>query len=228
MAAYLSDPEVKAKKKAYMAQYYSDPENKAKRKAQQAEYYSRYYSENKARWAEDYSGPENKAKRKAQQAEYYSKNKAARKAYNAEYHSKPENKAKVKARKVAYLNDPDFKAKRKAHQASYNSSVQGVFRKCRSGARQRDIPFELTPTDVDILIANSDMKCSVSGVSLSLNVGDPHKASIDRIDSSMGYVYDNVQIVSTAVNRMKLDLKHWDFIELCRSITKHNEPVGGV
>ena len=45
-------------------------------------------------------------------------------------------------------------------------------------------------------------------------------ASIDRIDSSLGYDLDNVQLVCASANRAKLDLSEKDFVELCRAVSK--------
>lgn len=45
-------------------------------------------------------------------------------------------------------------------------------------------------------------------------------ASIDRIDSSLGYDLDNVQLVCASANRAKMDLSEKDFVELCRAVSK--------
>ena len=42
--------------------------------------------------------------------------------------------------------------------------------------------------------------------------------SIDRINSDLGYTYDNINIVSSFVNWMKLDLSEESFLEIIRKI----------
>lgn len=66
---------------------------------------------------------------------------------------------------------------------------------------------------VDLLIAQQG-RCALSGVLLTRNIRDMRKASIDRIDSSVGYVKGNVRIVAWAANRIKQnmsdeELKDW-------------------
>jgi hypothetical protein len=45
--------------------------------------------------------------------------------------------------------------------------------------------------------------------------------SIDRIDSSAGYVRGNVQFVCDVVNRMKQDLPQNEFFVWCRRVLEH-------
>jgi hypothetical protein len=47
-------------------------------------------------------------------------------------------------------------------------------------------------------------------------------ASLDRIDSSKGYVEGNVQWVHKRINIMKNDLSDSEFIEWCRVVSKNN------
>lgn len=65
--------------------------------------------------------------------------------------------------------------------------------------------------------------CALSGEVLYLKQGyrtDSNKttASLDRIDSSKGYIIDNIQWVHKEVNAMKQNLNQNYFIELCRKV----------
>lgn len=69
-------------------------------------------------------------------------------------------------------------------------------------------------------------KCSYSGVILQKPLyrkkNDPrYVASLDRIDSSKGYVKGNIQFVSASINYMKSFLSHEQTVELCKTIAKH-------
>lgn len=44
--------------------------------------------------------------------------------------------------------------------------------------------------------------------------------SVDRIDSRLGYVQGNVQLICWQVNIAKHDLSSEDFLKLCRSVAK--------
>lgn len=60
-------------------------------------------------------------------------------------------------------------------------------------------------------------KCNISGIELDWNT-----ASLDRIDSSIGYTKDNVQWVHSIVNKMKLNMKDEELIKWCKLITENN------
>jgi len=50
-----------------------------------------------------------------------------------------------------------------------------------------------------------------------------NNVSIDRIDSSKGYLKDNVQLVCSVVNRMKSDLSTQELYNICKLITINYE-----
>lgn len=70
-----------------------------------------------------------------------------------------------------------------------------------------------------------DGTCPYSGIGLSLprskDNSPMYTASLDRIDSSKGYVEGNVQFVSTAINWMKGSMTHEETIGLCKLIAQH-------
>ena len=47
------------------------------------------------------------------------------------------------------------------------------------------------------------------------------KVSPDRIDSSLGYIKGNVQLVLASVNTFKMDMCQDEFIALCKAIAKN-------
>jgi hypothetical protein len=49
---------------------------------------------------------------------------------------------------------------------------------------------------------------------------NPLSCSIDRIDSSKGYVYDNVQLVTAKTNFSKGNMSNEEYIEQCRKVIK--------
>ena len=50
-------------------------------------------------------------------------------------------------------------------------------------------------------------------------------ASLDRIDSSKGYIEGNIQWVHKDINRMKGDSSDNDFIKLCKIISDFNVDI---
>lgn len=57
--------------------------------------------------------------------------------------------------------------------------------------------------------------CALSGLPISIKA---HTASLDRIDSSKGYIEDNVQWLHKDVNMMKRHYEQNYFISLCKRI----------
>lgn len=45
-----------------------------------------------------------------------------------------------------------------------------------------------------------------------------YTASIDRIDSSKGYIKGNIQIVHKTLNKMKLNMRDEEFIAICEEV----------
>jgi hypothetical protein len=75
-------------------------------------------------------------------------------------------------------------------------------------------------------------RCALTGVKLEFTRGgeywggkwcNPRSCTIDRIDSSKGYEFGNVQLVICEVNVVKRDLPDGDFKALCAKVTAHQK-----
>jgi hypothetical protein len=60
--------------------------------------------------------------------------------------------------------------------------------------------------------------------SIIAKVRNPKRASLDRIDSSKGYIRGNVQFVCHMANIAKCDYTHEQMLEFCRAITAQFAP----
>ncbi len=92
-------------------------------------------------------------------------------------------------------------------------------------AIRRDYEFSVRIEYAWSLYLEQDKKCALSGVPISFSrqrKKHASTASLDRIDSSIGYVNDNIQWVHKTINRMKLDFQQSEFIEWCRRIAQMN------
>lgn len=88
-------------------------------------------------------------------------------------------------------------------------------------ARRRNIPFctKLTIKYAWDLFIKQDKKCALSGLDIELYRSKiRNTASLDRIDSSLGYTRKNVQWLHKSVNNLKCGLNNKDTIDLCRKI----------
>lgn len=63
--------------------------------------------------------------------------------------------------------------------------------------------------------------CAYSGLPLSIEANHTHVVSLDRVDSSKGYVKGNLQLVSWMVNKMKQDFGEQEFLKVCLNITEN-------
>ena len=90
--------------------------------------------------------------------------------------------------------------------------------------KSRVLEFDITIDYAWNLYEKQNGKCNLSGLSIpfSENSSEYGVASLDRIDSSKGYIEGNVQWVHQDVNKMKFDLSQSRLIELCHLICKIN------
>ncbi len=91
--------------------------------------------------------------------------------------------------------------------------------------KKRDKDFDLDLPYLKELFESQDGTCPYSGVKLTLALSkkknDQHStASLDRIDSSKGYIKGNVQFVSITINLMKNSMTHDETVEFCKIITE--------
>ncbi len=96
-------------------------------------------------------------------------------------------------------------------------------------AKARKLPFKITMEYAWNLFLKQHKKCALTGLALSFpkDARDTsHNASLDRIDSTKGYVEGNVQWVDKRINFMKTTLENQEFIELCSLVSKNSNLIG--
>lgn len=82
--------------------------------------------------------------------------------------------------------------------------------------------FNITEEDLFDLWSKQDGKCAYSKLPMSAASNQLYTVSLDRIDSSTGYIVGNIQLVCAAVNRMKQEFTQDVFLTLCNLITQNN------
>ena len=99
--------------------------------------------------------------------------------------------------------------------------------KILEGAKRRRLEFTITPDYIQSLFDKQQGRCALSGLPLKLKTrykDSEYTASLDRIDSSIGYIPGNVQWVHKHINKMKMEFDNDYFIECCRQIALHHTP----
>jgi hypothetical protein len=81
-----------------------------------------------------------------------------------------------------------------------------IYSRLKASAKKRNIPFSLTLTD--IYAFDFPLVCPILQIPLGWYRGNArdNSYSFDRINSSLGYEFDNIQIISLKANRAKNDL----------------------
>ena len=95
--------------------------------------------------------------------------------------------------------------------------------KSRTG---RNMEFDLTPEYIQDLFDKSNGCCAITGISFDMELGkhrnrNPYRPSVDRIDSTKGYIKDNIQIVLSIVNTLRLDYSNDVIHTVIKEWNKH-------
>jgi len=135
------------------------------------------------------------------------------------YHTNEKRKAQVQAaskrnqvinrernnflKRESYLKNKDH-LRAQSIAADHAKQEQYILRALRSKAKYRNLEFNLTIEDIVL-----PKECPVFKTPLIFGRGtqkhSPNAYSVDRIDSSKGYIKGNIQIISELANRMKQD-----------------------
>lgn len=97
-------------------------------------------------------------------------------------------------------------------------------------AKKRNMKFNITIKQAYNLWKKQKGICALSGDKLKFAITanrnpDDETASLDRIDSSKGYIISNVQWIHKKLNLMKREIHQIDFINWCNKVTKYQESV---
>lgn len=108
------------------------------------------------------------------------------------------------------------------YEGEYSELRRKYFSNIKSRAKRKKIPFEVGIVEIYNLLKKQGSRCKVSGIDISIT---EHTASLDRIDSGLGYLKNNIQWVHKEVNCAKNSLSQDAFINLCGIITKYNNII---
>jgi hypothetical protein len=117
-------------------------------------------------------------------------------------------KKKYNNRKIIFLN---------------NTKISYSFWKgLKYGAKYRNFEFNITPEYIWKLFKNQKELCALTGNEIYLLPYYTRTASLDRINSNIGYVEGNLQWVHVKVNMLKMNFSEDDLIHWCKKIYEHN------
>ena len=98
------------------------------------------------------------------------------------------------------------------------------FGRIKYKAKIRHIEVSITIKDVWELYLKQDKVCALTGIDIYFGKKyEDTTASLDRINSKLGYTIDNIQLVHKVINIMKNNLDVKDFINRCRLVDAGNK-----
>jgi hypothetical protein len=109
---------------------------------------------------------------------------------------------------------------------SHHTIPGRYFYSLQHSAKIRDLKFSITLDYLWDMYILQNKKCALSG--LDIRFHSPREkftaqtASVDRIDSNLGYIATNIRWVHKTINYMKMDLVDSEFMDLCKIITEYN------
>lgn len=135
-----------------------------------------------------------------QEKEVFMRDKAKRAVSKARYREKYKAIIKEKAAKK-YLENKGIISEKGKAKRRINPSNE-LLKKAKQRAKKNGLTFDLTLEDITV-----PNKCPILGLNLEVGDGKLHDCSptIDRIDTSLGYLKNNIQVISHKANRMKSD-----------------------
>lgn len=95
----------------------------------------------------------------------------------------------------------------------------------RCGAKIRNLEFSISLEYAWDLFLRQNKKCALTNRDIFFSNNKSQigsTASLDRIDSSRGYIEGNVQWVHFKINIMKMDMSTKEFISFCSEVVDHS------
>lgn len=137
--------------------------------------------------------------------------------------SNPEKREELRNRAIGYWANLTTEQKYDHNKSCLIGDMSTYFwKRIISNAKQKNREFVITPEYAWQLFLDQEKKCALSGILLNLKTIYDVTASLDRIDSTKGYVEGNVQWVHKEINMMKNNMTDEDFIKFCTCVAAKN------
>lgn len=137
----------------------------------------------------------------------------------------------LKARNLFKQNYTSLKGNSNpSHKRLDNYSIfKETYRRAKKHSKQRKThnEFEITLEDLKLQWEKQNGRCALTNIKLILPVQGKEKisltkqASLDRIDSSKGYVPGNIQFVCSCINLMKNNLSNLEIKRFLKEISSY-------
>lgn len=167
---------------------------------------------------------DNKDRANNKSREWQKANRERRKKYMDDYYARNRERL-IAANSEWNRNNPDLHreaqaAWRRKNKEDRITKLKEVLRTAQTNAKKRGFECEITLEVFDAWLKTQGEKCALTDIDFDYSCDDkyrvrPFAPSIDRIDSSKGYTFDNIQIVCVMVNRAKNEMTQELFDRMC-------------
>jgi hypothetical protein len=122
------------------------------------------------------------------------------------------NRDRAKSRYKSMTPEEKEVYKKNATMWQKENMVRYRFLSARNRAIKRQMDFNISEVFINEKLCEQNYQCFYSGLPIKDNF------SLDRVDSSKGYIIENVVMVDPRINYMKQDLPYDEFLDLVRNI----------
>lgn len=103
-----------------------------------------------------------------------------------------------------------------------------LFKKCLKRAKKTNLEITITASDLKHQYDMQNGKCFYTHQEIILPLSFTSKSSdisnlvsVDRTDSSKGYIVGNIQLTTKTINILKLNYTHEEFLDICHTIASN-------
>jgi len=109
-------------------------------------------------------------------------------------------------------------AKKNFNQWVKDNPIQYRFVSAKNRAKYKGLEFNITLEEIEKMWDAQDGKCFYTGEPMSTCGESSTTLSLDRVDSTLGYIEGNVVLCQWRVNKMKQNMSYKEFVELVHLI----------
>lgn len=111
----------------------------------------------------------------------------------------------------------------KSYTPKFSRDIDSRLKNLCTKAKGRTKEFNLIDIDLLNLWDKQDGRCAYTKLPLLATANQFNTVSLDRVDSSKGYVVGNIQLVCAAINKMKQEYSEEMFVLFCLLVTQNNK-----
>jgi hypothetical protein len=169
-------------------------------------------TEYQRQWAE-----KNKERLREYRQEYYKKNKERCDGHKAKWLANNPDKRKAILEKNAIKKKANLESSPEAFFGKVLRRIEDKHKRCHKAAKEKYQQFDLTVEYLVQLWENQEGKCALSNKKMEHKFNSLFTVSVDRIDSSVGYLQGNIQLVCQAINYAKNCYSNEQFLHFWNS-----------